>query len=151
MTRCSIPEFSERCKIDIGMNDDESKKILPRTVKRKDKCVYNHKNHYCVIWEKNKKDALLNGVEEIDRNFKNVENKINENKLQQRIRYNFPKHETIDQLEIAFVFDLETHSDQEFAEAYAAGLYDVNRLRDRWDKYLTTDEIVIEKENVTPF
>ena len=48
-----------------------------------------------------------------------------------------------------FVFDIKTCNDQEFAEAYAAGLCDVNRFRDRWDKDLTPDEIVIEKENVT--
>ena len=55
----------------------------------------------------------------------------------------------IDQLENVFVFDLETYNDQDFAEAYAAGLYDVNRLRDRWDRHLTPDELVIEVENVT--
>ena len=57
----------------------------------------------------------------------------------------------IDQLENVFVFDLETHNDQEFAEAYAAGLYDVNRLKDKWDRDLTSDELVIERENVTVF
>ena len=50
-----------------------------------------------------------------------------------------------------FVFDLETHNDQEFAKAYAAGLYDFDRLRDKWDRDLTLDAIVIEKENVTVF
>ena len=50
-----------------------------------------------------------------------------------------------------FVFVLETHNDQEFAEAYAAGLYDVYRLRDKWDRDLTTDELVIERENITDF
>ena len=50
-----------------------------------------------------------------------------------------------------FVFDLETYNDQDFAEAYAAGFYDVNRLRDRWDTDLAPDEIVTEKENVTVF
>ena len=77
--------------------------------------------------------------------------KINENNLKQIIRYRFPKHETIDQLKNVFVFDLETHNDQEFAEAYAAGLYNVNPLRDKWDRDLAPDEIVIEKENVTVF
>ena len=109
------------------------------------------KNHYCVIWKKNRKDSLLNGVNEIERNFKYVKNKINENNLKQRIRYRFPKHETIDQLENVFVFDLETHNDEEFVEAYAAGLYDVNRLRDKWDRDLTPDELIIERENVTVF
>ena len=47
-----------------------------------------------------------------------------------------------------FVFDLETSNDQEFAEAYATGLYDVNRLRDRVDRELTRDEIKSEKNNV---
>ena len=101
--------------------------------------------------EKNRKDSLLNGVEEIDRSFKYIKNKTDENILKQRIRYRFPKHETIDQLENVFVFDLETDNDQEFAEAYAAGLYDVNRLRDRWKRDLTPDGILIEKENFTIF
>ena len=113
--------------------------------------MHIHRNHYCVIWKKNRKDSLLNGVQEIENNFKYVKNIINENNLKQRILYRFPKHETIDQLENVFVFDLETHNDQEFAEAYAAGLYDVNRLKDKWDRDLTSDELAIERKNVTVF
>ena len=65
--------------------------------------------------------------------------------------YIFPKHETVEQLDNVFVFDLETYNDQDFAEAYAIGLYDVNRLRDRWDRDLTPDEKVTEKDNVIVF
>ena len=101
--------------------------------------------------EENRKDSLLNAVDEIDKNFKYDKYIINENNIKQRILYRFPKHETIDQLENVFVFDLETHNDQEFAEAYAAGLYDVIRLRDRWHRDLTSKELVIERENVTVF
>ena len=104
-----------------------------------------------MIWKKNRKDSLLNGVDEIDKNFKYVKNKINENNLKQRIRYRFPKHETIDQLENVFVFDLETHNDQEFAEAYAAGLYDVNRLRNKRDRDLTPDELKSQKRKFICF
>ena len=50
-----------------------------------------------------------------------------------------------------FVFDLETHNDQEFAEAYAARLYDVNRLKDKWHRDLTPLELETERENVTVF
>ena len=75
MTRCRIPEFCERYKIDIGIDDLNSKKILRRTVKQKNICVYIHKNHYCVIWKKNRKDSLLNGVEEIENNFRYVKKK----------------------------------------------------------------------------
>ena len=151
MARSRIPEFCKRYKIDIGIYDLNSKRILPWTVKQKNICVHIHRNHYCVIWKKNRKDSLLNGVQEIENNFKYVKNKINEKNLKQRILYRFPKHETIDQLENVFVFDLETHNDQEFAEAYAAGLYDVNRLRDRWHRDLTLHELVIERKYVTVF
>ena len=151
MPRCRIPEFCKRYKIDIGIYDLNKQRILARTVKQKNKCVYIHKNHYCVIWKKNRKDSLLNGVDEIDKNFKYIKNKIQEDNLKQRIRYRFPKHEPIDQLENVFVFDLETHNDQEFAEAYAAGLYDVNRLRDCWYRDLPSDELVIERKHVNVF
>ena len=151
MSQCRIPEFCKRYKIDIGIYDRNNGRILPRTVKQKNICVYIHKNHYCVIWKKNRKDSLLNGVDEIDKNFKYIKNKINEDNLKQRIRYRFPKYGKIDQLENVFVFDLETQNDLEFAEAYAAGLYDVNRLRECWHRDLTGDELVIERKNVTVF
>ena len=151
MARCRIPEFCKRYKIDIGIYDLNSKRILPWTVKQKNICVHIHKNHYCAIWKKNREDSLLNGVQEIENNFKYVKNKINENNLKQRILYRFPKYEPIDQLENVFVFHLETHNDQEFAEAYAAGLYDVNRLRHCWYRDLKSDELIKERKNVTVF
>ena len=151
MARCRIPEFCKRYKIDIGIYDLNSKRILPWTVKQKNICVHIYRNHYCVIWKKNRKDSLLNGVQEIENNFKYVKNKINENILKQKILYRFPKHEPINQLENVFVFDLETHNDQEFAEAYAVGLYDVNRLKDCWYRDLNSKELMIERKNVTVF
>ena len=54
------------------------KKILPMNVKQKDICVHIHKKHYCVSWKKNRRDSLLNGVEEIDKNFNYVKNIKNE-------------------------------------------------------------------------
>ena len=151
MTRCRIPEFCERYKIDIEIHDLKGKKILPRTVKQRDVCLYIHKNQYFVNRKKNRKDALLNGVEGIEGSFKYVKITSNKDKLGHGIRYSFPRHETVNQLENTFVFDLETYNDQEFAEAYAAGLYDLNRLRDRWDRELTPDEIVTEKDSVIVF
>ena len=41
-------------------------------VKQTDICVYIRKNHYCVLWKKNRRDSLFNRVEETDRNFKCV-------------------------------------------------------------------------------
>ena len=77
MTRCKIPEFCEGCQKDIEIYDPKNKRILARSVKQRDVCVYIPKNQYCVIWNKNRKDALLNGIKQKERNFKYVEFKIN--------------------------------------------------------------------------
>ena len=53
------------------------KGYVPRSVKQRDVCVYVQKNHFCVFWKENRKDASLNGVEEIETNFKYVKNRIN--------------------------------------------------------------------------
>ena len=71
--------------------------------------------------------------------------------MSQRVRYRFLKYETIDQLENVFVFDLETYNGQEVPEAFAAGLHDVNRLEDRWDRSLTREEMEIERKYVIVF
>ena len=150
-SQCRIPEIYNRYKIEFGIYDPKSKKILPRKVNERDKCVHIHKKHYCVFWKKCRKDSLLNGVEEIDKNFKHVKNKINEKNIKQRIRYRFLKHETVDQLENVFVFDLETCNNQELAQAFTAGLYDVNRSRNRWYRDLASDELVREREKMLEF
>ena len=49
------------------------------------------------------------------------------------------------------LLDLKTYDDQEFAEAYAAASYDVNRLRDSFDRDLPPEEIEIERKYVLVF
>ena len=67
--------------------------------------VYTVKNHFCVIWKKNRRNGFFNGVEEMERNFKYVKNIINKDILSQSIRYRISNHETKDHLEKLFVFD----------------------------------------------
>ena len=45
------------------------------------------------------------------------------------------------------MFDLETFNDQEFAEAYAADFYELNLLREKWDRDLTREGIEVERKN----
>ena len=59
MTQCRIPEFCKRYKIDIGIYDLNSRRILPWTVKQKNIGVHIHKNHYCVIWKKTEEILYL--------------------------------------------------------------------------------------------
>ena len=81
---------------------------------------------------------IYNGVEEKEKKFNYVKKRISKDNSSQRICFRLPKHATIDHSENVSVFDLETYNFQDFAEAYAAGFYDVNRFRDRWGRDLTT-------------
>ena len=76
---CIIPELTEKYKVDVGIYDPKSKRILPRSVRQRNKCLYISKTHYCVIWKNTTKIVLLNGVEEIDKNFEYI--KIKKTKI----------------------------------------------------------------------
>ena len=80
MTRCRIPDFCERYKIDIGIYDPKSERILPRSIKPKHLCVHTLKKLFLCFLEKTRQSSLLNGVEEIDRSFQYVK-KIKGNNL----------------------------------------------------------------------
>ena len=128
-----IPEFCERYKTDIGIYHVKSNRILLGSVNERSICFYIHKIDFCSIWMEFRKNILLNAVEQVERNFKDVESKINEHNLSPRICYTFPEQNKADQVENVSVFDLETYNNQKYAETNATGLYDANRLRDKWD------------------
>ena len=81
MSRCRIPEFCERYKIDNGIYDPKSRRFLPRSVMQRDICLHINKCQYCVVWKKNRQDSLFNGAKGMDRNFKYDKNIINEKKI----------------------------------------------------------------------
>ena len=70
LTKSRVPDFSELYKIDIGVPDLKSKRILHRSVNQRNNCVHNHRNFYCVIRKKNRISSLLKGVGERERNSK---------------------------------------------------------------------------------
>ena len=96
----------------MGRIDDvKSKRILPRSVNEKNICFYTHKKHYCVPWKRNKGNALLGAINEIERNCRNFKNKTAKDKLSQTICCRCPKENEVDQLQNVLVFDLETYND----------------------------------------
>ena len=46
---------------------------MPRSVEERKKCLYLHNNHFCCIWG----DSLKKAVEELQTNFKLVNNYVN--------------------------------------------------------------------------
>ena len=86
MTQCRLPELCQTYNLDIRNFDLKSKKILSRSVKKRNKCLHIHKSHFCLITMKNRKESLLNGLEEIVNNSNYGKNRTNEDNWSQRIR-----------------------------------------------------------------
>ena len=111
MTRCRIPEFCERFKIDLGRIDNvKSRRILPGSFNERNIYFYIHKEHYCVHWKRNREDFLLSAINELEVDCNIVKNKTVKDKLIQTICCRFPKQNEVDQLENVLVFDLETYN-----------------------------------------
>ena len=81
------------------------------------------------------------GTHEINKSFKKVRKKLKDVIIRGRICYRVPDTETKEQPGNVFGFDLETYDKGTWGQPYACGLYDVNRLEDIWNRYLTEREL----------
>ena len=59
MTRCRIPDFCERCNLDIGIYDVKSRRILSRTVKERNTCLKIQKTTILLFGRKIEKTFWL--------------------------------------------------------------------------------------------
>ena len=106
MAQYRIPEFCDPIKIHIGKYSVKRRRLLRRSVIERNICFHIHKNHYCLIGKKNRRDSLVNGVEEIERNCQHVNIWIKEDDLSQRICNIFPNQDDVNQKDSIFVFHL---------------------------------------------
>ena len=151
MLRSRIPIFCKRYNIAIGFWCKNKKRIMPQRCTERNKCLYLHNPHYCVIWKENENDSLSNAAKEVEDNFKYIKNKINNTSLKNVVKYKFPFKEKYNELDNVFIFDIETANIDDKAVPYAIGLYDLSRLKYRYKKDLTINEIEIEREHVIKF
>ena len=70
MTLARVQPFCKKYGLDIGVHNLNIKRVLPWTVKEKNICLYLYKNHFCVIWNTNRRTSLLDGVKELENNFR---------------------------------------------------------------------------------
>ena len=49
MTQAKIQPFCRQYNLNVGFYNVKQKTILPRSVKQRNLCLYNHDNHFCVI------------------------------------------------------------------------------------------------------
>ena len=86
MIRCRIPKLCERYAIDVGINVFKSKPKFPRSGNQRNVFSTFNKKPILVFGEKNRKESLLNAVDERQKKFNYLKNKINDYNLSQRVR-----------------------------------------------------------------
>ena len=139
MTLARIQPFCKKYNINIGIYKQNEKRILPRTITEKSKGLYLHKNHFCVIWISNGIN-FSKAVEELELNFKYVNNKVTDDNVTKFKEYKFNPNKVDSQLNNVLVYDIETYN-KERAIPYAIGFYPVSKIVGKWNRDLTQTEI----------
>ena len=138
------------CKIygsDLGVYDIKQNRILPLAVKERRVCLFINQNLFCVFW-KTSITVFTNAIKELEANFDYESNYITGNILKQVQEYKFPTSTEKDCLFLVSSFHLETVNVpyQEYCEAYAAGCYHLDRLKECYNGDLSEEELKIERE-----
>ena len=89
MTSAKIQTFCKKHNINLGVYNPKQQEILPRSVTERRICLFIHKNHFCVIWKK-EKTKFMDAIKELEKNFEYQPNHINDNILKQVVEYKFP-------------------------------------------------------------
>ena len=86
----------------------------------------------------NRKNSLLETIDEMENNFKYEEAQINNDNLKQVIDYKFPISYEVKCFCRVFAFDLETYNVEhsEYCVPYAAGVYHPNNLYEDFNRNL---------------
>ena len=152
MTIAKVGPFCKKHKLHIGVYNINDRRILPRSVTRRDICLYVHNHHFWVI-RKTEQKTFSDTLTALQKNFKYEDNQISKDISKQVIEYKFPISYEKNCLFGVFAFVLETLnvSYQIYCEPYAAGVYYLNRLYECYNGDLTEKELEIERQNVHVF
>ena len=105
-----------------------------------------------MIWKTNN-STFTDAIKELEDNFEYEHKHFTDNILKQVVDYKFLSSNEKDCLFAVFSFDLETVNVpyQEFCEAYAAGCYHLDRLKECYNGDLDEKELEIERQHVHIF
>ena len=106
---------------------------MPRTITEKDKALYLHNNHFCVIWKSDLRSGPANSwasvkvnfskaIEELELNFKYVNNKVTDANVTKFKEYKFNPKKVDSQLNNVIVYDIETYN-KDRAIPYAMSVF----------------------------
>ena len=152
MTSAKIQPFCKKHNFNLSIYNINQQEILPRSVTERKICLFIHENHFCVIW-KTVNTTFTDAIKELKDNFKYEPNQISDNILKQVQEYKFPISNDKNCLFAVFSFDLETVNVeyQEYCEAYAAGCYHLDRLKECYNGDLFEDDLENERKHVHIF
>ena len=137
MTKARIQPFCRANKISLGYYDGE--RVYPRSVTQRDVALKLHNNHFCLIW-KSGGDSFNQAIEELEDNFKIVDNYITEENVNSHFEYIYQPKKIKSHLTNFIVYDLETHNTDR-ARLYVFCFYRLSKLSARYNRDITYDEL----------
>ena len=138
MTQAKTQPFCRQYNLNLGVYNVKQKIILPRSLTQRNIFLYIHDNHFYVICKINL-STYFDTIKDLKGNFKYESNQISDVIIKQVIEYKFPISNEKNCMFAVVALDLETCNveKQLYCEAYAAGVYHLNRLCDCFKGDLT--------------
>ena len=125
------------CLRTLGFNLDyyNGKDIRPRNLIERNKALFLHNNHFCLIWKS--QDVSFNKtIEEVKENFKNVDNCVTEENVKSFFEYIYTAKRIKSHLTNFITYDLETHNTDR-ARHYVFCFYRLNKLAGKYNREIT--------------
>ena len=107
MTKARIQPFCRANNINLVCFDGT--KVFPRSVTDRDNALFFYNNLFCLIWKSEGVSFILT-IEELNDNFKIVDNFIYEENLSSHFKFEFGPKKIDSHLTNSIVYDLETHN-----------------------------------------
>ena len=137
MTNARIQPFSTANNINLGYSDGIL--VFPRMVTERNIALYLHNDILCLIW-KSKGVSFNKALEELERNFKVVDNLITGENVISLFKYEFIPTKNDSHLTSFLVYDLETHKTGG-ARPYFISMYRLSKLAGKYNRDLAPYEI----------
>ena len=109
--------------------------ICPRKITERNIAIKMHKNHFFLIWET--QGVIFNkAIEELEKNFKIVENSISDKHVKSYIKYEYKRKKVPSQLTNMDVYDLETFN-LDGIVPYANCVYRLGKVSGKYNRDMT--------------
>ena len=137
MTSARIQPFCKKHNINIGCFD--GRRINPRNLTQRNTSLFIYNNHFCLIWKSN--CISFNQVieNEVEPNFKLVDNVISDKHVKSFIKYEYNPKKVKSPLTNIVIYDLETFNKIR-AVPYCSCIYKLSKTSGKYHRDITEQE-----------